>query len=361
VSSADFNLARSALPAVRRHAARCRRSSHGHGTRPILKAGSPQRRKKWRTEGRDDDENEKEEEEEKEKRTSNCSATSFRKAQILRRFPIFLVIKCWSFTKGYIVDGRFFKSSVHRVGIIDIIHGVRENFGRDGCHTERGIFAHRRQRVLRREDCLHHRRHRLHGQSAPGEVAQVVSGSLQDLPPDQAEEGTRCTRTIETAPVFTGELHFFSFSTQIFFWRIFFLSLQLFDPIRKSRPTDLHKVLPIEGDITQPELAISPNDRLTLARTVNIVFHSAATIKFDEKLKLSVTINMLGTQRLVELCKRMTNLEALVSRWSHKILLFSFVVGLSEILNVFGAKMVIKLEPVCFVVTSYVRSFYLGW
>ena len=88
---------------------------------------------------------------------------------------------------------------------------------------------------------------------------------------------------------------------------------QLFDPIRKSRPTDLHKVLPIEGDITQPELAISPNDRLTLARTVNIVFHSAATIKFDEKLKLSVTINMLGTQRLVELCKRMTNLEALVS------------------------------------------------
>ena len=50
-----------------------------------------------------------------------------------------------------------------------------------------------------------------------------------------------------------------------------------------------------------------------LAKTVNIVFHSAATVKFDEKLKLSVTINMLGTQRLVELCKRMTNLQALVS------------------------------------------------
>lgn len=91
------------------------------------------------------------------------------------------------------------------------------------------------------------------------------------------------------------------------------LLLQLFDAIRKSRPADLQKLLPIEGDITQPELAISPSDRLTLARTVNIVFHSAATVKFDEKLKLSVTINMLGTQRLVELCNRMTNLEALVS------------------------------------------------
>lgn len=87
---------------------------------------------------------------------------------------------------------------------------------------------------------------------------------------------------------------------------------QLFDPLRKERPTDLSKVLPIEGDITQPELDISQSDRALLSRSVNVVFHSAATVKFDEKLKLSVTINMLGTQRLVELCKRMSNLEALV-------------------------------------------------
>ncbi|KAF9810377.1 hypothetical protein SFRURICE_008633 [Spodoptera frugiperda] len=42
---------------------------------------------------------------------------------------------------------------------------------------------------------------------------------------------------------------------------------------------------------------------------VSVVFHSAATVKFDEKLKLSVTINMLGTQQLVQLCHRMLNLE----------------------------------------------------
>lgn len=86
----------------------------------------------------------------------------------------------------------------------------------------------------------------------------------------------------------------------------------LFNEIRKNRPSDLAKVLPIEGDITEPDLAISPNDRANLAHTVNVVFHSAATVKFDEKLKLSVTINVLGTQRLVELCKKMGNLEALV-------------------------------------------------
>lgn len=46
-----------------------------------------------------------------------------------------------------------------------------------------------------------------------------------------------------------------------------------------------------------------------LCRNVSIVFHSAATVKFDEKLKLSVTINMLGTKRLVELCHRMMSLD----------------------------------------------------
>ncbi|GLV36881.1 uncharacterized protein CBL_02284 [Carabus blaptoides fortunei] len=90
------------------------------------------------------------------------------------------------------------------------------------------------------------------------------------------------------------------------------LNSPLFDRLRKERPDDLKKIIAIEGDITQPELAISNSDIALLSRSVNLVFHSAATVKFDEKLKLSVTINMLGTQRLVELCKRMDHLEALV-------------------------------------------------
>lgn len=77
----------------------------------------------------------------------------------------------------------------------------------------------------------------------------------------------------------------------------------------------------IEGDITQPELAISNSDVALLARSVNIVFHSAATVKFDEKLKLSVTINLLGTQRLVQLCKRMDNLQV---KTTTNILIHSF-------------------------------------
>lgn len=83
----------------------------------------------------------------------------------------------------------------------------------------------------------------------------------------------------------------------------------LFDKLRKDRPNDLSKLIPINGDITADELGISESDQATLCRNVSVVFHSAATVKFDEKLKLSVTINMLGTKRLVQLCHRMMSLD----------------------------------------------------
>ncbi|KAL0122065.1 hypothetical protein PUN28_007086 [Cardiocondyla obscurior] len=83
----------------------------------------------------------------------------------------------------------------------------------------------------------------------------------------------------------------------------------VFENLRRNSPDELSKIIPVAGDITEPELGISIDDQNTLIRTVSIVFHSAATVKFDEALKLSVTINMLGTKRLVQLCNRMHNVE----------------------------------------------------
>lgn len=94
---------------------------------------------------------------------------------------------------------------------------------------------------------------------------------------------------------------------EIFFFPDF--CLQLFQKLKVERENDLQKIVPIQGDITEPELGISQADQRLLAETVSIVFHSAATVKFDEALKLSVTINMLGTKRLVHLCHSMMNLE----------------------------------------------------
>ncbi|XP_011297735.1 putative fatty acyl-CoA reductase CG5065 [Fopius arisanus] len=90
------------------------------------------------------------------------------------------------------------------------------------------------------------------------------------------------------------------------------LNAPLFDKLRRDSPHELTKIVPIAGDVTEPELGISAPDQETLTRFVSVVFHSAATVKFDEALKLSVTINMLGSERLVHLCHRMVNLEALI-------------------------------------------------
>ena len=87
---------------------------------------------------------------------------------------------------------------------------------------------------------------------------------------------------------------------------------QLFEKLRRDSPGELTKIIPVVGDITEPELGISVDDQNMLIRSVSIVFHSAATVKFDEALKLSVTINMLGTKRLVQLCNRMHNVEVRV-------------------------------------------------
>lgn len=49
-----------------------------------------------------------------------------------------------------------------------------------------------------------------------------------------------------------------------------------------------------------------------LTSKVNVVFHSAATVKFDEELKLAFNINVNGTKRVLSLCNDMTNLKVCV-------------------------------------------------
>lgn len=63
------------------------------------------------------------------------------------------------------------------------------------------------------------------------------------------------------------------------------LLFQLFDRVREDNPDFHKKIIPISSELTQPNLAISPKDVETLTACINIVFHCAATIRFDEPLK----------------------------------------------------------------------------
>lgn len=50
-------------------------------------------------------------------------------------------------------------------------------------------------------------------------------------------------------------------------------------------------------------------DRKRLIENCNVVFHAAATVRFDEKLKLALAINVSGTREIMLLCKQMVGLE----------------------------------------------------
>ncbi|XP_054266767.1 putative fatty acyl-CoA reductase CG5065 isoform X1 [Macrosteles quadrilineatus] len=89
-------------------------------------------------------------------------------------------------------------------------------------------------------------------------------------------------------------------------------SAAIFDSLRKNHAERLEKLVAMTGDITQPELGLSEEDQRTLQANVSVVFHSAATVKFDEALKLSVAMNLQGTKTLTQLCLNMPKLEAFV-------------------------------------------------
>ncbi|XP_045465613.1 fatty acyl-CoA reductase wat-like [Harmonia axyridis] len=83
----------------------------------------------------------------------------------------------------------------------------------------------------------------------------------------------------------------------------------IFDELKKANPKFRHKVVPIEGDCCLPELGISEQDQQTLIQKVNIVFHAAATVRFDEKIGTAVSINVKAPLYLVKLAKQIHNLK----------------------------------------------------
>ena len=61
--------------------------------------------------------------------------------------------------------------------------------------------------------------------------------------------------------------------------------LQVFTKLREDQPDFMSKLHAIEGDICEPELGMSDEDKELIQENAQIVVHSAATIRFDEPLK----------------------------------------------------------------------------
>lgn len=87
---------------------------------------------------------------------------------------------------------------------------------------------------------------------------------------------------------------------------------EFFDPMRAKCPHYLEKMFAITGDCLKPGVGISEEDQQTLINNIHVVFHCAATVRFDAHLKVAANINIRATQCLLEMAKKMKNLKSFV-------------------------------------------------
>ncbi|XP_043803695.1 fatty acyl-CoA reductase wat-like [Apis laboriosa] len=86
----------------------------------------------------------------------------------------------------------------------------------------------------------------------------------------------------------------------------------LFNKLKEKHPKFRYQIVAIAGDCVQPGLGLSSADRQMITREVSIVFHVAATVRFDEKMKLAVPINVRSPKEMIDLCKEISYLKSFV-------------------------------------------------
>ncbi|XP_058977912.1 fatty acyl-CoA reductase wat-like [Musca domestica] len=89
------------------------------------------------------------------------------------------------------------------------------------------------------------------------------------------------------------------------------LEIPVFRRVHQERPDALKKLIAISGDCCEVGLGISAQDMQRL-RNVSIIFHVAATVRFDEDLKTSLLLNTRGAYEMVKLAQGLTNVKAFV-------------------------------------------------
>jgi fatty acyl-CoA reductase len=74
-------------------------------------------------------------------------------------------------------------------------------------------------------------------------------------------------------------------------------------------PSILAKVHAIAGDCSYKDLNLAPADRATIAGHTTMIFHFAATVKFNEKFKRAIELNVRGIREMIRLALECPHLQ----------------------------------------------------
>ncbi|XP_012541313.1 fatty acyl-CoA reductase 1 [Monomorium pharaonis] len=90
------------------------------------------------------------------------------------------------------------------------------------------------------------------------------------------------------------------------------LSNKLFDVLRSKQPSCFDKIIPITGNVAAENLGLIPSEQRMLIERVSIIFHIAASVRFDEGLKEAIFNNTRSTRNICILAQNMKNLVVLL-------------------------------------------------
>ncbi|XP_069691435.1 fatty acyl-CoA reductase wat-like isoform X2 [Periplaneta americana] len=90
------------------------------------------------------------------------------------------------------------------------------------------------------------------------------------------------------------------------------IHIVLFAKLRSEQPRFRDKVVAVEGDCEERALGLNDFDKKRLLVSVDVVFHLAATVRFEERLRTAVNINVRGTLDLLQLCKECVHLKSVI-------------------------------------------------
>lgn len=87
--------------------------------------------------------------------------------------------------------------------------------------------------------------------------------------------------------------------------------LPLFKPLRQTVPHALDKLIPIDGDVKELNLGLSQAS-IERMKNVSIIFHSAASVRFDDSLRDAVLLNTRGTREIMKFAETLANIKVVM-------------------------------------------------
>lgn len=89
------------------------------------------------------------------------------------------------------------------------------------------------------------------------------------------------------------------------------IALPLFEPLKNHNPDIFKKLIPIAGDVAELKMGISEKDAERM-KNVSLIFHSAASVRFDDSLKYAVFMNTRGTREIMQFARSLANIKVIM-------------------------------------------------